>query len=589
MKRVFKQLESGNYQELDACIFSEAKLKILGGLINANPNHPTIIKELVSQIPKLGRIFDWNVGSILQHTNVYFIIPALHKINDPRLFNSIGLTWVLGEFRNTDRIIIDFLYNVIKNATDSDAWWRAAFSIEKLGIEEAVNLLKMSLKTQKFNSLNYYLDNIKDKKSVISILILSNVENIEQAIYPQIKKKFLNAKDDSTIINCCWLIGRLKLIDRDIYKKLLTLISHENYELKYYTFFALQNNAAESLRPILEKALRDNDPLIRKMATRGLISIGNEKSLNIIDEILYKESEQSVIGELSRAIYYLKNPTNRTRLLLEMKSYRNENGMISDESDKWYLDPSIYHAFSEAEDPENVCFSLIQEKIKNLSIHNPIDLATGTGRMLWQIIDRISFSGVLYAFDASTQMCSFLEKAIKRERKFTNNIRVINTTIYQAPQHLPHKSNFIISSFGFPSKISNDELCHKELKAVYDLLDDDGLFFTVGWDETFNDELSKMWYKFIPDQITALDFEEWRQKRATAISSPRNCRLKWFKTGISAPLQFSSIKEAAYVMGYLFGRDAAQHIINNCKAEWSISMGITCNTKKELSQIIKSL
>jgi len=98
-----------------------------------------------------------------------------------------------------------------------------------------------------------------------------------------------------------------------------------------------------------------------------------------------------------------------------------------------------------------------------------------------------------------------------------------------------------------------------------------------------------MWYKFIPDKITAKNFEDWRQKRANSVLSARNCNLTWFKKGLNIPLQFSSLKESAHVMGYLFGRDAAQYVINNSKIEWNMSMGITCNTKQEIEQIIKSL
>jgi len=100
--------------------------------------------------------------------------------------------------------------------------------------------------------------------------------------------------------------------------------------------------------------------------------------------------------------------------------------------------------------------------------------------------------------------------------------------------------------------------------------------------------LNHVWFKFIPDKIQAHDFEEWRKKRATAIKSPRNVGLSWFKKGISAPLQFSSLKEAASVMGYLFGRDAAQYVVDSGKTEWAMSLGITCNTKEELASIIKS-
>jgi len=254
------------------------------------------------------------------------------------------------------------------------------------------------------------------------------------------------------------------------------LIGHENYELKYYTFFALQHNATESLRPILKQALGEENPLIRKMATRGLISIGNEQSLPVLNAALYHEQEDSVVAEMSRAIYNLKNPVDRARLLLQIRAYRNENGMISDESDKWYRDPSIYHIFSEAEDPENICFNLIQERVGKIPIKNPIDLATGTGRMIWQIIEKLPFEGQLSALDASEQMCDFVEKAVKRERKFTNNIKVVQSTISEAPEHIKQKSTFIVSSFGFPSRISDPGLCLEELKAVFELLDENGLF-----------------------------------------------------------------------------------------------------------------
>lgn len=588
MRQIFSEVKRGKLGLLNLQVFSEKDLRIIANSINRDPRKAQIIKELITSIPKFGRKFDWNVGSILQHLEPRLIIEVLEQNEDVELMNSIGLAWALGELKNTSRIVTDFLFKIVTNTTNSDAWWRAAFSLEKLGLVEAVNFLKMSLKSDHPKDLDYYLEHIYDKKSIIDILILSNVENIEKIIYPRIKKIFLSAKEDLAIINCCWLIGRLRLIDFEIYSKLLQLISHNNYELRYYTFFALQNNANESLRSILERTLKDIDPLIRKMAARGLMSIGNEESLTSLRQALYKENEETVVAELSKTIYYLRNPIDKALHLLEIQSYRNENGMICDESDKWYRDPSIYHIFSEAEDPENICFSLIQERIKDLLIKNPIDLATGTGRIIWQMIDKIDFKGSIFAVDASEQMCDFIKKTIKRERKFISNIKIVNSTIVNSPNNIPQKSSLIISSFGFPSRISDSKQCLAELKAVHDLLDDDGLFFTIGWDETFNDELSQMWFKFIPDKISAYDFEEWRRKRASAIMSPRNTGLKWFKKGIYAPLQFSSLKEAVFVMGYLFGRDAAQYVIHSGKTEWSMSLGITCNTKKELEKYIQS-
>jgi len=200
MKKIFNEIKIGNNKVLDKSIYSEDDLSVIGCLINEEIDQINIIQNLITQIPMYGKNYDWNVGSILQHVNVKHIIELLKSINDPHLYNSIGLAWVFGEYKNTNRCITDFLFNVIEKSTNSDAWWRSAFSLEKLGIEEAVNLLKMSLKTKSFRSLDYYLKNIFDKKSVISILILSNVENIENIIYPKVKKIFLSTNDYASII-----------------------------------------------------------------------------------------------------------------------------------------------------------------------------------------------------------------------------------------------------------------------------------------------------------------------------------------------------------------------------------------------------
>ena len=111
---------------------------------------------------------------------------------------------------------------------------------------------------------------------------------------------------------------------------------------------------------------------MRNMADDGI--------LITLYEMFDKEMETSVITEISKTIYFLKNPDYKTRLNLEINSHKNENGLIIDESDKWYKDPAIYNIFSESEDPENICFDLILRKLRNKKIINPIDVATGTGK-----------------------------------------------------------------------------------------------------------------------------------------------------------------------------------------------------------------
>ena len=103
------------------------------------------------------------------------------------------------------------------------------------------------------------------------------------------------------------------------------------------------------------------------------------------------------------------------------------------------------------------------------------------------------------------------------------------------------------------------------------------------------DELNEMWYKYIPDDIVADSFEEWRMKRAAIMTSPRNCKLKWLKTNMNIPLQYTSIEESVNVMGHLFGRDAANDVLNSRQKEWWMSMGITYNTKKEIEKIIREM
>lgn len=155
-------------------------------------------------------------------------------------------------------------------------------------------------------------------------------------------------------------------------------------------------------------------------------------------------------------------------------------------------------------------------------------------------------------------------------------------------RHIKVKSSLVVSSFGFPSHIFDKNKVAKELKVIYELLANDEYFITVGWDETFDDELNHMWYRYIPDNIYAKNFEEWRKKRANSIDNgARNCNLSWFKKSMNIPLQFGSLQESSSVMGCLFGAEASKSIIKNNRADWNMSIGITINTKESLRQIIK--
>jgi len=525
------KIKNLDFDFLDEKEFSEDELKKISKIIPLDKTGDLIIYSFLEKIPNYPPVRIFN---------------QFKKIDFKKFLNSIGLSWVFGEYYLRDEFILNYLYEVMNISQNESAWWRAGFSIGKIKDINAVALLKNSLKSKGLKSLNYYLENLDKESSIIGILLLVNKSSLKEIIYPKLKSKFLNNKTTFLeLINCVWLIGRLDLIDKEIYQKIKKIIKeNKNYQLVYYTFFAIQENISELFIEILKEHINHKDPLIRKMSIRGLSNIPLAENIFFLENLLLIEEDEKVIQELTRGIYRLKNINFKKEFLIFKRCNENENGLIIDESDKWYGDPSIYNIFSESEDPENLCFNLIKKKLlkDNILLKNPIDIACGTGRATRQILDVINFEGELTSIDINQEMVNFLKRSIDRRKDYTKNINVIKSSINDIK--LTEKSSFIISTFGFPSKTFNHKNSIRELKKIYSLLDKGGVFATIGWDETFNDELNYFWYKFLPDEINANSFEEWRLKRKKMINSPRNCNLSWFKKNLLIPLQFSSLEES---------------------------------------------
>ncbi len=440
-------------------------------------------------------------------------------------------------------------------------------------------------------SLSESLDDLSDKKNVINVLLHANSNDIKEIIYPKLKEKFNGTEDEKELINITWLLGRLRLYDESLLQKSLEILKNtENYETKYYILQAMIDDPKPIYIEYFQQFLDYDDKLIKKMAIAGLAELGSYADVERLEKLLDKETNQSVIASLSKAIYKIKNNYFREEKKYIKKYMVNENGLIGDDTDKWYADASIYNLFSEAEDPENVCFSIIFNRIlsQKLKIINPIDLATGTGRAAKYILNNLEYEGTLYAIDYSKQMLDYFERTINRQKYYVKNIELVHSKIQDFKIPNEAKSSFIISSFGFPSKISDSERCYAELINVYNLLSDNGIFVTLGWDETFNDDLNNMWYKYIPDIIKAASFEEWRITRESSIKTARNCNLTWLKKNIRVPLLYDTIEETINVMGHLFGRDAAIEILKNKKTMWWMSLGITWDNKESLSKILKN-
>lgn len=186
---------------------------------------------------------DWNIGSLLQHFDYNEIIGVLQNITLNRrgyLYDSIGFCWALGECPYKNEQVIEFLYEVINNGRNSEAWWRAAFALEKITGKNAINNLKRSLKNYGTITLEESLRDLSDKKNVINVLLNANSNIIRDEIYPCLKERFNTTYDEKELINIIWLLGRLRLYDESMLKKSLEILeTTDNYETKYYILQAM--------------------------------------------------------------------------------------------------------------------------------------------------------------------------------------------------------------------------------------------------------------------------------------------------------------------------------------------------------------
>lgn len=593
IKKIVKDLRNGRFKLISKEKISEIDLLEISERLKDDSNFD--IRQLIDIIllNNINENCDWNIGSVLQHFDYNNIIVALDNVPTNKrgyLYDSIGFCWVLGECPYKNDKVINFLYEVIENGRNPESWWKAAFSLEKITGKNAINNLKRSLKNYGTISLEESLSDLSNKKNVINILLNANSGIIKEKIYPYLKFRFNSSDNEKELINIIWLLGRLRLYDESMLNKSLDLLNTtDNYEVKYYILQAMIDDPKSVYIEYFRKFLNSDDNLIRKMAIIGLGEAGTSADVEILGKILQEESNPNIVAQLSKAIYKIRSNYFNVQGNYMKKYMVNENGLIGDDSDKWYADASIYNLFSEAEDPENICFSLIFNRILSdkITIENPVDLATGTGRAAKYILNNISYSGKLYAVDYSKQMLEYFDRTINRQKYYVKDIELVHSKIQDFVIPNGEKSSMVISSFGFPSKISDTERCMNELESVYNMLSEDGVFVTLGWDETFNDDLNAMWYRYVPDNIKAASFEEWRRAREASITSARNCDLTWYKKNIQVPLLYDTLEETINVMGHLFGRDAALEVLKSKRTMWWMSMGITWDDKKSLSRILK--
>lgn len=533
---------------------------------------------------------DWTIVEFLSSMPPGIVINEFIKLNNKFcLHNSPAINWLFGEFKIEHEVIIEFLKQTLNKTTSSEAFWNAAISLEELRQGDAINLMKTHLKREVIINLTNILQNLDDKKNIVRCLLVATSKNVKEVIYPELKNKIVFPKSETELANAIWLAGRLRVIDNEIKSQIIKHVNeNNNYSVKHSCFFAMCENPNRQFYQEIMNRLKVPDPISRKLCIRYLANDENT-SPSILENLLMEERNSKVIAEISQAIYKLKNPNQKRKLRLYNNIQLNEIGLIVDSTDKWYGDPSIYNIFSEAEDPENVCFDIILKKLETdtRQIRNPIDLATGTGRTLKQILLKLNFDGIAYGIDINEKMTDYLKRDLNRSKRYACPFKVITQSIENIK--LPEKSNFIISSFGFPSNTFDCNKTKIELQNILNILAEDGVFVTIGWDEKFNDELNHVWYKYLNDDISANNFEDWRLQRTNKIKSPRNCNLSWLKTGLKLPLIYNNLDDSIRIMSQLFGRDIIKEIIETNKIDWEMSMGITYNTKQDLERIVSDL
>ncbi len=246
---------------------------------------------------------------------------------------------------------------------------------------------------------------------------------------------------------------------------------------------------------------------------------------------------------------------------------KEDNALIK--NGKWYNYPDTYNTFSFSEDKGEKCFNIIRQYITDngIKIVNPIDLGTGTGKVYEKLIKHLEYKGKVYLVESNKYMIEYLKRKYKEATIIESEI--INFNIQ------PEKSNFIISSFGFPSNLFDRNQSVKELKNVYENLSEDGILITIGWNEKWDDELSLLWKKYIDE------------KPKSSIKTIRNCNLTWYKQDIKTYLEFENKEQMLHIMKKLFGKHAEIDYSNSNKLKWDMNMGITINTKKEIENILK--
>jgi len=538
------------------------------------------------------RYYDWNVGFLVPHldTNIIADVVGVHKA---ALLKSEGVAWGLGEAGSEDERIVTFLFEVCEACADYDAWWCAAEALEKLGVvHDATDLKKRTLRGEEWESLDACFEGFNDRAAVIGVLRQARADNTESEIIPRARRLLSTTEDRKILQNAVWLLERLRVDDDETISSLLELYERAediSDSLRPRIVEALGEIATPDVRHLLEAAISEAKYYrTRAYAAHGLGRIGDSRSLQQLRRCLASEKDDRVVGYISAAIYAIEDETRRALRQRSRSARWPENGMIADQSNRWYANPEIYDRFAEAEDPLNISLDYAADLVPR-DAKSVADLGSGTGRLAFRLAEVRPDIEVIHAVELSSEMVSFLDRKLTLRTGLKERILPKEASIDQMPLSDCHL-DAAISAWAFPSSMWDPLACLREMEEIRRVLKPDGKLITLGWDESFRDELSELWYRFVPEpDFRRESIEEWRNRRRSRIQTTRNCHLTFVKRNIEVPLLFPNAADASFVLGHLFGYSAGEWVARQQRCEFSIKVGITIDSREGVENAIAQM
>lgn len=544
---------------------------------------PGSYARLLSQA-RSGDPEDWKLGFVVRHLQP----PVLNAfLADPetRVPISEGVAWGLGELGVPSEAIIRALFEMLENGGDYDAWWCAAEALEKLGQGDATDLKKRTLTRTPWNDLGYCLEHLSERAAAIGIVRQARFDNTESVIVPRCRDA-LQSDDYHVLKNAVWVLERLRINDTETIDALADLYHR-----------ALDRS--DTMRPRIAEAFGEiADPRVRELLERevgsakyfrtrayaalGLGRIGDQRSLPTLEHALQSETDHSVVPYLSDAIYAIQDSRRRSIQQTLRDSPWPENGMISDNSNFWYGVPQIYDAFASAEDPQNVGLNFLLSRIE-VGAESVLELGMGTGRLTFHALTSRPDLQSWIAVDASPQMCDYAASKAKFALSSDTRLEILQAASHELGIVADQSMDYVVSSWAFPSKMWDQARAREELEEVYRVLKPGGRLLTLGWDEQFQDELSELWYRFVPEpDFRRETLEEWQGRRRSRLNSTRNCGLTFAVRNLRVPLVYPRVEDAAANLGFLFGQSAGKWVARHGYREFAIGVGITDDSRESI-------